>query len=156
MERKAIKRRAIIHIEVGGRYAEHISIRQLTTAARAALDRPGVARRVELTIVVTGDAQLRKLNRQFRHIDTPTDVLSFNADDGSAYLGDIVISYPKAKAQAKAGGHPIAAELQLLVVHGVLHLLGHDHHTRAEQAKMWRAQSAVLRSIGAAITEPKE
>ncbi len=156
MARRALKPKAIIHVESGARYAEHVSIRQLTKAARAALDQQRVADRVELTIVITGNAQLRKLNRQFRHIDAPTDVLSFNADDGTAYLGDIVISYPKAKAQAQAGGHPVEAELQLLVVHGVLHLLGHDHYTRAEKAKMWAAQSAVLQSIGAAITEPKE
>ncbi len=156
MARKPLKPKAIVHMEVGARYADHISIRPLTTAARAALDRSGVAQRIEMTIVITGNAQLRKLNRQFRHIDAPTDVLSFNADEDSNYLGDIVISYPKAKAQAKDGGHPVEAELQLLVVHGVLHLLGHDHYTRAEKAKMWAAQSAILKSIGAAITEPKE
>ncbi|MBP7689220.1 MAG: rRNA maturation RNase YbeY, partial [Thermoflexales bacterium] len=69
---------------------------------------------------------------------------------------DIVISYPKAKEQAKAGGHPVEAELQLLVVHGVLHLLGHDHYTPAEKAQMWQAQAAVLTSIRSAITGPVE
>src|SRR5512147_2308537 len=83
MARKAIKRKAIIHTEIGARYADHISIRLLTTAARAALDQQRVTDRVEMTIVITGNAQLRKLNRQFRHIDAPTDVLSFNADEDS-------------------------------------------------------------------------
>jgi probable rRNA maturation factor len=67
----------------------------------------------------------------------------------------VVISYPKAREQALAGRHPVEAELQLLVVHGVLHLLGHDHYTEAEQGAMWKAQAAVLKKIGAAITAPK-
>jgi len=133
-----------------------VRVRPLKTAVRAALDQQGVTDRIELTIVITGNAQLRQLNRQFRHIDAPTDVLSFNTDDGSAYLGDVIISYPKAQEQARAGGHPVEAELQLLVVHGVLHLLGHDHYTRAEKTKMWQAQSAILQSINTAIAEPKE
>ena len=111
---------------------------------------------MELTIVITGDDQLRRLNHAFRQIDAPTDVLSFGNDQppgdleppgGLCYLGDIVISYTRAKAQAKAGGHPIEAELQLLVVHGVLHLLGHDHYTRAEKAIMWQAQHEIYAEL---------
>jgi probable rRNA maturation factor len=112
-----------------------------------------------LTIVVTGNAQLRSLNRAFREVDAPTDVLSFATDEqpgpDTLYLGDVVISYPKAREQALAGRHSVEAELQLLVVHGVLHLLGHDHYTEAEKNVMWKAQSAVLKRLGAGITGPQ-
>ncbi len=155
------KTAATIHTQIGARYNALVKAERLKKAARATLTQQRVTGRVELTIVITGNVQLRRLNRQFRQIDAPTDVLSFNADDelpphGGRYLGDVIISYPQAKAQAKAGGHPIEAELQLLVVHGVLHLLGHDHYTPPEKAQMWQAQTVILRSIRAAITEPIE
>jgi probable rRNA maturation factor len=166
--RPRVKRPTRIHTQIAPRYVDLIKPARLKQAANAALDQPCVADRVELTIVIAGNAQLRQLNRQFRHIDAPTDVLSFNAhaegrlksallaEDETAYLGDVIISYPQAKAQARAGGHPIEAELQLLVVHGVLHLLGHDHDTAAKKAQMWQAQAAALRSIRAAITDPTD
>lgn len=115
----------------------------------------------ELTVVLTDDAQLRQLNREYLGVDSATDVLSFPAseldpDTGRAYLGDVVISVPRAEAQARASGHPLASEVQLLVVHGVLHLLGHDHGQAEERARMWTAQAQVLQGIGLAgiaITE---
>jgi probable rRNA maturation factor len=162
MANKPIKSKAIVHTEVGARYGMLVKPDRLKKAARATLAQQRVTERVELTIVITGNVQLRALNRQFRHIDAPTDVLSFDGDGdnappyGGQYLGDVIISYPRAKEQARAGGHPIEAELQLLVVHGVLHLLGHDHYSPAEKAQMWQVQAAVLRSIRAAITGPVE
>jgi len=150
---------ARINIQIGARYAEKIKPALLRQTARATLDQQRVKNRVELTIVITGNAQLRALNRTFRDVDAPTDVLSFATTDhlqpDTLYLGDVVISYPKAKEQAKAGGHPVETEVQLLVVHGVLHLLGHDHYTEAEKNEMWKAQAATLKQIGAALTEPK-
>jgi probable rRNA maturation factor len=146
-------------VQIAARYRARVKPAVLRKAARAALDQQRINRRVELTIVVTGNAQLRALNRAFRQVDASTDVLSFSADDqpgpASGYLGDVVISYPQAKAQARSDGHPAEAELQLLVVHGVLHLLGHDHYDEAEKKVMWRAQAAVLKKLGAAITGPK-
>jgi probable rRNA maturation factor len=150
---------ARIDVQVGARYQSKVKPTILRQAAQATLDQQRLKRRVELTIVITGNAQLRSLNRVFREVDAPTDVLSFATDEqprpDTIYLGDVVISYPKAREQAQAGGHPIEAELQLLVVHGVLHLLGHDHYTTAEQNVMWKAQAAVLKKLGAAITAPK-
>jgi probable rRNA maturation factor len=147
-----------LDVQIGARYAEKVNPRLLRRAARATLEQQRVKSRVELTIVITGSAQLRSLNRAFRHIDEPTDVLSFATDEtrrpDAVYLGDVVISYPQAAAQAKAARHAVEAELQLLVVHGVLHLLGHDHDTNTGQAAMWKAQAAVLKKIGAAITGP--
>ena len=131
----------------------------LERAARAVLDLSG-SPDADLTIVLVDDARIQALNRDFLAHDAPTDVLSFPADEpdpetGRRYLGDVVISYAKAKEQAKASGHPVEAEVQLLVAHGVLHLLGHDHYTEAEKNVMWKAQAATLKKIGAALTEPK-
>jgi probable rRNA maturation factor len=150
---------ARIGVQLAARYQAKVKPAVLRQAARATLDHQRLKHRVELTIVITSNAQLRALNRTFREVDAPTDVLSFATDErprpDTIYLGDVVISYPKAREQAQAGGHPIEAELQLLVVHGVLHLLGHDHYTEVEKKAMWKAQAAILKKLGAAITEPK-
>ncbi|MCL5611584.1 MAG: rRNA maturation RNase YbeY [Chloroflexi bacterium] len=107
----------------------------------------------DITIVLTDDAQLRQLNRDYLRIDEPTDVLSFPASEidpetGVRYLGDILLSLPRAESQARAAHHPLQAEAQLLVVHGVLHLLGHDHATAEKKSRMWQAQAEILQSLG--------
>ena len=112
-----------------------------------------------LSIVITNDAQLQQLNRQYLGIDAPTDVLSFPAeetdpDSGEVYLGDILISFSQAAAQASAGRHPVEDELQLLAVHGVLHLLGYDHTGETDKAEMWQAQAEILQSLGSSIRGP--
>ena len=127
----------------------------LERAALAALAHQSNAADADLTLVLTGDPQIQALNRDFLSLDAPTDVLSFPADEtdpetGRPYLGDIVISIPRAESQARAGGHALEAELQLLVVHGVLHLLGHDHAEAQEKARMWTAQAEVLERLGLA------
>jgi probable rRNA maturation factor len=71
--------------------------------------------------------------------------------NGAGYLGDIVISLPRARHQASAAGHSLNDELQLLVVHGVLHLLGHDHDTPNRKKKMWAVQDEILRNLGVRI-----
>ncbi len=155
---------ARINTNIAARYEDKVKPTRLKEAAQAVLDQQRIHGKVEITIAITGDAQLRALNLAFRKINKPTDVLSFGLEpaedtepsEGRQYLGDVIISYPMARAQAKAGGHPIEAELQLLVVHGVLHLLGHDHYTPKEKAKMWKAQSKILKLIGSAITGPTE
>ncbi len=150
---------ARIDVQVATRYQDKVKPAVLKRAAQATLDQQRLKHHTELTLVITSNAQLRSLNRAFRDVDAPTDVLSFATDEqprpDTIYLGDVVISYPKAREQAQAGGHPVEAELQLLVVHGVLHLLGHDHYTEAEKKAMWQAQAAVLKRLGAAIIEPK-
>lgn len=104
---------------------------------------------------------LRKLNHEFLGIDAPTDVLSFGemadqSSDTPDYLGDVVISWARARAQAKLGGHPPIDELRLLVIHGVLHLLGYDHDTPRRKKQMWAVQADALRRIGASIHAPVE
>jgi probable rRNA maturation factor len=119
-------------------------------AARKTLDASGAPTNVDLTIVLADDAQLRQLNQQFLGIDAPTDVLSFPAgevdpDTDRPYLGDVIISIEQ--AQSQAGEHTLEDELRLLVVHGVLHLLGHDHAEQAEKDAMWQIQREVLNKL---------
>jgi probable rRNA maturation factor len=122
---------------------------QLLWAAETVLrqhDQPGA-----LSIVVTDNTTVQGMNRQFRGIDAPTDVLSFPADfplvdeeDDVPYLGDLVIAYPYAQHQAEREGHDLQLSLMLLVVHGTLHLLDYDHDTPARRAEMWAAQDRAL------------
>ncbi|MBN2548852.1 MAG: rRNA maturation RNase YbeY [Anaerolineales bacterium] len=133
----------------------------LEQAARQVLLQTHADPEAEITILITGDEKLHELNQQYLGINAPTDVLSFPAGDpdpetGSIYLGDVVLSYPRALAQASAGGHSLEAELQLLVVHGVLHLLGYDHAEPEQKAAMWAVQSQALAELGCAITGPSE
>ncbi len=119
-----------------------------------------------LTVVVTDDEMVQSLNRDYRGVDAPTDVLSFAAQEATAtepvladlppelvaemsnYLGDVLIAYPYAAHQAAHHQNSVQAELRLLVVHGVLHLLGYDHATPEEEAAMWALQSEILASFG--------
>ncbi len=117
--------------------------------------------RGDLSVVLTDDDQLRELNRDYLGIDAPTDVLSFPASEtdpesGETYLGDVLISVQRAAQQAEAAAHPLEAEVQLLVVHGVLHLLGHDHAEPEEKRRMWTAQAAILKSLGLGNIEIRE
>jgi probable rRNA maturation factor len=121
----------------------------LQKAAKTAL--PAI--QVELSIVVCDDPFIHELNKQYRNVDRPTDVLSFPSDEtdpesGFRYLGDIIISLPHAIAQASEAGHPLADELSMLAIHGVLHLLGFDHTTDVEKKEMWAKQESCLKSLG--------
>ena len=93
--------------------------------------------------LITGDAELRRLNREFRRQDHATDVLSFPAADANGFLGDIAISYPRAKEQAAEYGLAIQQEIEILMLHGLLHLLGmnheKDHGRMARTEAKWRA-----------------
>jgi len=131
------------------------------TAASAALEHQSAAEDADLTVVLGDDAQLRELNMQWMGVDAPTDVLSFPSDEidpesGNRYLGDIIISVQRAGEQARAAGHAVESELQLLVIHGVLHLMGHDHAEVSDKARMWKAQSEILVSLGLGSIEIRE
>ncbi len=149
----------MIHLQIDELYQPFVPETLLEQAAQAALAHQSASPDSDLTIVLTGDETLHDLNLRFMGVDAPTDVLSFPSGDpdpetGAIYLGDILISYPRAATQAEQGGHPIPAELQLLTVHGTLHLLGHDHADEEEKARMWTAQGEILHAIGCAITPP--
>ncbi len=112
-----------------------------------------------LTVRVTDAATVHALNRRYRGHDKPTDVLAFPADEvdpdtGTRYLGDVVIAYPVAQAQAARAGHAVADEVCLLTVHGVLHLLGYDDQEPTARARMWAVQAQVLRALECAAQPP--
>ena len=148
------------HVRAGA-WRQQIDVRRLREAAVKTLTHENVQGNPELTIAITDDEAIRTLNHKHRGVDAPTDVLSFAETETGApfvaapgepvYLGDVVISFPRAEAQAQAGGHPVASELTLLVIHGVLHLLGHDHAKAREKRKMWTAQADILRELGVQI-----
>jgi probable rRNA maturation factor len=131
----------------------------LLQAARITLEATETPENVDASIVIGNDDLLHELNLNYRHADAPTDVLSFpsaevDPDTSLRYLGDVVISLPRAQEQASTEGHPLAEELQLLVVHGMLHLLGFDHEESRDKQKMWVIQDEILKQLGLSITSP--
>lgn len=156
-----------IHHEVDIQIEEPIHFEEgehLRHAALAVLHSHDMEEPCALIIVITDNAALQDLNRRFRGIDAPTDVLSFANDNRGPYagitagfprdLGDIVISYDRAKAQAAEVGASVLQELQLLVVHGTLHLLGYDHENDEEKAVMWATQAKILSILDIDIPLP--
>lgn len=146
----------MIYLTIDDPYRMMIQPDLLEQAARATFQQQGISLDVSISIVVTDDLQMQQLNLQFVGIDEPTDVLSFPAgytdpDSETFYLGDILISYPHAREQAEKGGHPVESELQLLVVHGILHLAGHDHEDSQDRITMWAAQNEILSILGISI-----
>jgi probable rRNA maturation factor len=104
-----------------------------------------------MTVRVAGDRELRRLNREFLGQDHPTDVLSFPSGDlDVGYLGDLALSWPAVARQAAEHGHTEEVEAALLVVHGLLHLLGWDHASPAEERAMTRLTLACLGRAGIA------
>lgn len=149
----------MIHLMIEKRYRPINIDRMVIKAAETALKNQGVSLQTDLSVVITGDQKLKTLNTQFRGEAHATDVLSFPSGEfsdgkGRSYLGDVIISLPRARAQAKAVGHNLHEELQLLTVHGVLHLLGHDHGSVQEKVRMWAAQDEILNKLGVFIHGP--
>ena len=121
---------------------------------------------VAIGLIITDDAGIREMNREYRGIDAPTDVLSFPLQDYDGpekprvlfpqppdeplSLGDIVISYPRAVEQAREYGHSLERELAFLLVHGVMHLLGYDHEDPAQAGLMRQEEERVLQRLGLA------
>jgi probable rRNA maturation factor len=142
-------------VQVAAEFAGLVAEDRLGLVAEAVLGHEGQPG--ELALVITGDRGIRDLNRDFLGIDAPTDVLAFPTQEKGGpfvaapgagdYLGDVIISYPRAEAQAREQGHFTQQELDLLVVHGILHLLGYDHADADEKAAMWAHQDAILSNI---------
>ena len=116
---------------------------------------PEVAARLPVTasqvaVRITGDEEMRRLNRTYAGEDHATDVLSF--EGSGEHLGDLAISWPAVERQARDHGHAAEAELALLCVHGLLHLLGWDHSTAAENREMTRLTKAALALSGVKLS----
>jgi probable rRNA maturation factor len=103
-----------------------------------------------VSVLLTTDAAIRRLNRQFRGIDKSTDVLSFPAyalvQDKEKYAGDLAISVPTARRQGSACGHPLSTELKVLILHGLLHLAGYDHES--DTGQMARRERRLRAQLG--------
>jgi probable rRNA maturation factor len=128
-------------------------------AVREVLRAESVPGPAEVGVLVADDARLHELNRAYRAVDAPTDVLSFGddgpatgfvaGDEGPRYLGDIAISLERVLAQAAEYGHSAARELAYLAAHGALHLLGYDHERGPEDEAAMRArEEAAMQALG--------
>jgi len=132
-----------------------LSPERLQQVAEATLHHEGASG--QATLVITDDKGIQALNRDFLGKDAPTDVLAFSAQEEAgafvaapemgSYLGDVIVSYTRALAQAQERGQQVDQELYLLIVHGFLHLLGYDHADEDEQAVMWARQETILSSL---------
>jgi probable rRNA maturation factor len=131
---------------------EHLNELVLATVGREGFDSQAT-----VGLLITSDSEIRKLNLQYRGRDSVTDVLAFAGGEDSdgfvsppsvpSHLGDIVVSYPRAVAQAAECGHPVEEELDRLVIHGVLHLLAYDDQTQGDREAMWKRQEAIVRAF---------
>ena len=131
--------------------------RLVKRAVLAVLDFEDFGRRAEVSVTFTDNEGIHALNREYRNVDRPTDVLSFPLSDGEVYdtdgdavlLGDIVISLERAQTQAEEYGHSFEREVAFLTVHSMLHLLGYDHETSPEDERdMFARQDEILISAG--------
>ncbi len=126
-----------------------------TQATLVALARRLAPSWLRVQLVLTDDAQMRRLNREFRDLDRATDVLSFLYDStpdatDDAPQAEIYVSLPRARLQARERGHSLGSELLLLALHGMLHLQGHDHEHAREAERMRAAERAQLRWLARA------
>ncbi len=162
----------MVDTQVFEEFAGLVSARSLDRVARSTLESQGAGPAARLSLVVADDDTLQDLNRRHRGLDETTDVLAFSPshqgqyygeDDaesrgtggfefvlppgGEAGLGEVVISYPQALRQAETAGHDLDRELTILLVHGILHLLGHDHVEAGEARAMKAAEAEALARV---------
>jgi probable rRNA maturation factor len=148
-----------ITMRIGRGYGRRVKTDWLKKLAEKVLAAEKVGQAAEVSIFITGQEQIHKLNRQFLEEDRPTDVLSFpmlegrgswefvNAPDKALHLGEVIISYPQAQIQAAEHGHNVETEMAVLIVHGLLHLLGYDHDIASRTRRMRAREKAVLRGL---------
>ncbi|PKO01966.1 MAG: rRNA maturation RNase YbeY [Chloroflexi bacterium HGW-Chloroflexi-5] len=146
----------MIAIQLNKKFENNLSISLLEEITQKIFSYLDIEPQSDLSILIDTDAVLKKLNKQYREINQPTDVLSFESDEinpetGFSTLGDIAISYPTAQKQALEANHPVENEVILLLIHAILHLSGYDHSTKEEKEEMWSEQQAVLDHIGIKI-----
>ena len=141
-------------IEIINETNEEIDIIDLNNVIEYALKHENVSNAI-MNVIIIDNEKIHKINKEYRGIDRPTDVISFALEDDKTFvntdfrvLGDIYISIDKAKIQAKEYNHSLLRELSFLAVHGFYHLLGYDHQTKEEEEIMFKKQEEVLESYG--------
>lgn len=152
-----------INLQIDPPFRSEVEPAPIIQAAQLVLRQYNEADDPALAIVITDNATIQQYNRDYRGIDAPTDVLSFEnvvdqafpGPEGN-YLGDIVIAYPVAQKQAQNKGHNVSQELVLLAIHGALHLLGYNHDTAENKARMWQVQHQILTDLEMAEIQPTE
>lgn len=132
---------------------------RLVAGLNAAARLHGLTEQTEVDITIVDDEEIHRLNREYRDVDRPTDVLSFALDEGGEdepelldvpeehLLGDIIISAETAQRQGEEFGHGLTREVVYLAVHGLLHLLGYDHMTEEDKVIMRAKEEEALREI---------
>lgn len=126
-----------------------------TAIIEQALKTLGIEDDVEVSCVLVDDERIHEINREYRHIDRSTDVISFAMEDNDQFyvegmprtLGDIFISVDHAKKQAEEYGHTLRREMCFLFTHGILHLLGYDHMTDEQEKEMFGLQDQILGAL---------
>ena len=135
--------------------------KRIKAAARAVLDAEQVGGPCELSVLLTDDGGIQTINRQFRDVDKPTDVLSFplgddDPDTGRYLLGDMVLNVSRAEEQGAAFGHGADHEISYLTVHSVLHLLGYDHVDEGPMKRQMRAREKAVMALLEPDTKTEE
>ena len=146
-----------IGVHVGGEFRDLVDDGWAKKIAGQVIKAESVAPPYEVSLVFTDSQTVRRLNRDYRGVDKPTDVLAFCMlpqkkndssfalpPDGVTRLGEVIISYPQAAEQAKEQGHSPEREVALLIIHGILHLLGYDHEEPKEEGKMREKERELL------------
>jgi probable rRNA maturation factor len=140
-------------VQIDERFTEAVDAGEIERQVIRALQVVAPAEPATLTIVITGDTTSQDLNRDYLGIDAPTDVLAFSQAEGATipnlgteprYLGDVIVSYERAVAQADELNEPLERELSRLVIHGTLHLLGYDDQRETDRQRMWEIQERLL------------
>jgi len=144
-----------LYVKIDAPFESYVDEAWLRRVVAATLAVEGVNSPVELGLVITDDETIRYLNKKYRGQNEATDVLSFalledsdppfiNPPDGVLHLGEVILSYPQAMVQAEDHHHSLKQELALLVVHGVLHLLGHEDEDTKGELRMRAEEKRVL------------
>lgn len=149
-----------LSVKIDKPFREFVDDRWLRRIVEQTLTKKGLDFAVELGLVITDAKRIRKLNKRYRGRDEATDVLSFalreenpsleasppfiTPPDGVLHLGEVILSYPQAVVQAQEHHHPLERELALLVIHGVLHLLGHEDEEPEAEAEMRAEEERIL------------
>ena len=153
-----------IDVQVFPAFARKVSRTWLRSVAERTLQSCDTSPTLSVSLVIADDETVHQLNREYRDLDETTDVLAFPLGtsqeaegvvaegfslplEEAAPVGEIVISYPQAARQAREGKRRIGAEMALLVVHGVLHLLGYDHGDPQQEGRMWAKQDEILARV---------
>lgn len=142
----------MLDFSIPRKYRALIDADRLTFAFQKSVEMLGLSSQTSAALKISDDASIRKLNKAYRGLDEATDVLSFENDfidleTGARFIGDIVISIEKAQAQAAERGFSLQEELEMLLVHAVLHLNGYDHMEEADLEEMGSLQDEILIAI---------